>query len=80
MLALFIFKLFTNFSLKMNKVGYIHLFNEKTVHCIYCAISNIDLTFSFYLFHPLSYGMRGPLAHDPASSMAGLRWMESWEF
>uniref|UniRef100_A0A672RCK2 Protein O-mannosyl-transferase 2 n=1 Tax=Sinocyclocheilus grahami TaxID=75366 RepID=A0A672RCK2_SINGR len=54
------------------------------------SISNIDLTlefqfsisacFSFYLFHPLSYGMRGPLAHDPASSMAGLRWMESWEF
>uniref|UniRef100_A0A8C1PDM7 Protein O-mannosyl-transferase 2 n=1 Tax=Cyprinus carpio TaxID=7962 RepID=A0A8C1PDM7_CYPCA len=34
----------------------------------------------FYLFHPLSYGMRGPLAQDPASSMAGLRWMESWEF
>ncbi|XP_023684019.2 protein O-mannosyl-transferase 2 isoform X2 [Paramormyrops kingsleyae] len=36
--------------------------------------------YSFYLFHPLSYGMRGPLAHDPASAMAGLRWMESWEF
>uniref|UniRef100_A0A672NS67 Protein O-mannosyl-transferase 2 n=1 Tax=Sinocyclocheilus grahami TaxID=75366 RepID=A0A672NS67_SINGR len=34
----------------------------------------------FYLFHPLSYGMRGPLAQDPASSMAGLKWMESWEF
>ncbi|XP_030636497.1 protein O-mannosyl-transferase 2 [Chanos chanos] len=36
--------------------------------------------YSFYLFHPLSYGMRGPLAHDPLSSMAGLRWMDSWEF
>uniref|UniRef100_A0AAY4BHR6 Protein O-mannosyl-transferase 2 n=1 Tax=Denticeps clupeoides TaxID=299321 RepID=A0AAY4BHR6_9TELE len=35
---------------------------------------------SFYLFHPLSYGMRGPLAHDPSSSMANLRWMDSWEF
>uniref|UniRef100_A0A8B9RF71 Protein O-mannosyl-transferase 2 n=1 Tax=Astyanax mexicanus TaxID=7994 RepID=A0A8B9RF71_ASTMX len=35
---------------------------------------------SFYLFHPLSYGMRGPLAHDPSSSMAGLRWLDSWEF
>uniref|UniRef100_A0A667YRY0 Protein O-mannosyl-transferase 2 n=1 Tax=Myripristis murdjan TaxID=586833 RepID=A0A667YRY0_9TELE len=34
----------------------------------------------FYLFHPLSYGMRGPLAHEPASAMAGLRWMDSWEF
>uniref|UniRef100_A0A671R4A0 Protein O-mannosyl-transferase 2 n=1 Tax=Sinocyclocheilus anshuiensis TaxID=1608454 RepID=A0A671R4A0_9TELE len=41
---------------------------------------SISACFSFYLFHPLSYGMRGPLAHDPASFMAGLRWMESWEF
>ncbi|XP_018601636.1 protein O-mannosyl-transferase 2 isoform X1 [Scleropages formosus] len=36
--------------------------------------------YSFYLFHPLSYGMRGPLAHDPTSPMAGLKWMDSWEF
>uniref|UniRef100_A0A3P8ZLH2 Protein O-mannosyl-transferase 2 n=1 Tax=Esox lucius TaxID=8010 RepID=A0A3P8ZLH2_ESOLU len=36
--------------------------------------------FDFYLFNPLSYGMRGPLAHDPASTMAGLKWMDSWEF
>ncbi|XP_041070513.1 protein O-mannosyl-transferase 2 isoform X4 [Carcharodon carcharias] len=35
---------------------------------------------SFYLFHPLSYGMIGPLAQDPHSPMAGLRWLESWEF
>ncbi|KAM9571160.1 protein O-mannosyl-transferase 2 isoform 2-T2 [Salvelinus alpinus] len=35
---------------------------------------------SFYMFHPLSYGMRGPLAHDPDSTMAGLKWMDSWEF
>uniref|UniRef100_A0A8C2E9S8 Protein O-mannosyl-transferase 2 n=1 Tax=Cyprinus carpio TaxID=7962 RepID=A0A8C2E9S8_CYPCA len=40
----------------------------------------LGFIYSFYLFHPLSYGMRGPLAQDPASSMAGLRWMESWEF
>ncbi|XP_031436034.1 protein O-mannosyl-transferase 2 [Clupea harengus] len=38
------------------------------------------ILYSFYLFHPLSYGMRGPLAHDPASPMAKLRWMDSWEF
>ncbi|KAI4900392.1 hypothetical protein NFI96_017768, partial [Prochilodus magdalenae] len=38
------------------------------------------ILYSFYLFHPLSYGMSGPLAHDPTSSMAGLRWLESWEF
>uniref|UniRef100_A0A3B4B502 Protein O-mannosyl-transferase 2 n=1 Tax=Periophthalmus magnuspinnatus TaxID=409849 RepID=A0A3B4B502_9GOBI len=34
----------------------------------------------FYLFHPLSYGMTGPLAHNPKSHMAGLKWMDSWEF
>uniref|UniRef100_A0A8C9XHF3 Protein O-mannosyl-transferase 2 n=1 Tax=Sander lucioperca TaxID=283035 RepID=A0A8C9XHF3_SANLU len=34
----------------------------------------------FYLFHPLSYGMTGPLAHEPGSTMAGLKWMDSWEF
>ncbi|XP_041929273.1 protein O-mannosyl-transferase 2 [Alosa sapidissima] len=38
------------------------------------------ILYSFYLFHPLSYGMRGPLAHDPSSPMAKLRWMDSWEF
>uniref|UniRef100_A0A3B3UDW9 Protein O-mannosyl-transferase 2 n=1 Tax=Poecilia latipinna TaxID=48699 RepID=A0A3B3UDW9_9TELE len=36
--------------------------------------------YSFYLFHPLSYGMTGPLAHEPESAMAGLKWMDSWEF
>ncbi|ETE68758.1 Protein O-mannosyl-transferase 2, partial [Ophiophagus hannah] len=36
--------------------------------------------YSFYLFHPLSYGMTGPLASDPSSSMAGLKWLETWEF
>nr|XP_060613879.1 protein O-mannosyl-transferase 2 [Anolis sagrei ordinatus] len=36
--------------------------------------------YSFYLFHPLSYGMVGPLASDPNSPMAGLRWLETWEF
>ncbi|XP_053700812.1 protein O-mannosyl-transferase 2 [Synchiropus splendidus] len=38
------------------------------------------ILYSFYLFHPLSYGMTGPLAHEAGSSMAGLKWMESWEF
>uniref|UniRef100_A0A8C9XH70 Protein O-mannosyl-transferase 2 n=1 Tax=Sander lucioperca TaxID=283035 RepID=A0A8C9XH70_SANLU len=39
-----------------------------------------SLSVSFYLFHPLSYGMTGPLAHEPGSTMAGLKWMDSWEF
>ncbi|XP_072720357.1 protein O-mannosyl-transferase 2 isoform X1 [Ciconia boyciana] len=38
------------------------------------------IMYSFYLFHPLSYGMIGPMASDPNSPMAGLRWMDSWEF
>ncbi|XP_061722029.1 protein O-mannosyl-transferase 2 [Cydia pomonella] len=36
--------------------------------------------YSFYLFSPLAYGMNGPLAHEPNSTMAGLKWLESWEF
>uniref|UniRef100_A0A8C5FP09 Protein O-mannosyl-transferase 2 n=1 Tax=Gadus morhua TaxID=8049 RepID=A0A8C5FP09_GADMO len=39
-----------------------------------------SVLYSFYIFHPLSYGMRGPLAHEPGSAMAGLKWMDSWEF
>ncbi|XP_063354141.1 protein O-mannosyl-transferase 2 [Pelmatolapia mariae] len=39
-----------------------------------------SILYSFYLFHPLSYGMTGPLAHEPGSAMAGLKWMDSWEF
>ncbi|CAH2328479.1 O-mannosyl-transferase 2 isoform X1 [Pelobates cultripes] len=38
------------------------------------------LLYSFYLFHPLAYGMVGPLADQTQSPMFGLRWMESWEF
>uniref|UniRef100_A0A3P8SU61 Protein O-mannosyl-transferase 2 n=1 Tax=Amphiprion percula TaxID=161767 RepID=A0A3P8SU61_AMPPE len=40
----------------------------------------LSVLYSFYLFHPLSYGMTGPLAHEPGSTMAGLKWMDSWEF
>lgn len=40
----------------------------------------LSTVYSFYRFHPLSYGMTGPLAHNPKSRMAGLKWMDSWEF
>lgn len=40
----------------------------------------LGTAYSFYLFHPLAYGMVGPLAQDPRSPMAGLKWLESWEF
>uniref|UniRef100_A0A8D0H019 Protein O-mannosyl-transferase 2 n=1 Tax=Sphenodon punctatus TaxID=8508 RepID=A0A8D0H019_SPHPU len=49
-----------------------------------CNLLDLDTClnpfYSFYLFHPLSYGMVGPLASDPNSRMTGLRWLESWEF
>nr|XP_020469607.1 protein O-mannosyl-transferase 2 isoform X1 [Monopterus albus]XP_020469608.1 protein O-mannosyl-transferase 2 isoform X1 [Monopterus albus] len=44
------------------------------------AILLFSVLYSFCLFHPLSYGMTGPLAHEPGSAMAGLKWMDSWEF
>ncbi|KAF6718733.1 Protein O-mannosyl-transferase 2 [Oryzias melastigma] len=39
-----------------------------------------SILYSFYLFHHLSYGMMGPLAHESGSAMAGLKWMDSWDF
>ncbi|XP_004917113.1 protein O-mannosyl-transferase 2 isoform X4 [Xenopus tropicalis] len=52
-------------------------------HSVYMAAMcfvHLILLYSFYLFHPLSYGMMGTLADSQDSPMFGLRWMESWEF
>ncbi|KAM4690845.1 protein O-mannosyl-transferase 2 [Rhinophrynus dorsalis] len=52
-------------------------------HSVYLAgIGSLLLVllYSFYLFHPLAYGMVGPLADDLGSPMYGLRWMDSWDF
>lgn len=38
------------------------------------------LAYSFGVFSPLSYGMTGPPANLPNSTMHGLRWLETWEF
>ncbi|XP_055586526.1 protein O-mannosyl-transferase 2 [Uranotaenia lowii] len=38
------------------------------------------LMYSFALFSPLAYGMHGPFSHEPNSTLAGLKWMDSWEF
>lgn len=59
------------------------LFPEKFSDSIYhwlLGVTFSTLTYSFYLFSPLAYGMAGPHASDPNSTMYGLRWMESWEF
>nr|XP_026490998.1 protein O-mannosyl-transferase 2 isoform X2 [Vanessa tameamea] len=47
-----------------------------------CAMGLVISTavYSFYLFSPLAYGMNGPLSNEPNSTMAGLKWLESWEF
>lgn len=37
------------------------------------------LLLSFQLFMPLAYGMHGPMADNPDSSMHGLKWLSSWE-
>ncbi|XP_004624952.1 protein O-mannosyl-transferase 2 [Octodon degus] len=50
------------------------------IHAVGILSLLLGTAYSFYLFHPLAYGMIGPLAQDPKSPMAGLRWLESWEF
>ncbi|XP_017871438.1 PREDICTED: protein O-mannosyl-transferase 2 [Drosophila arizonae] len=38
------------------------------------------LVYSFVLFSPLAYGMSGPLANEPNSTMHKLKWLSTWEF
>ncbi|XP_020036549.1 protein O-mannosyl-transferase 2 [Castor canadensis] len=52
----------------------------RSVHAVGILSLLLVIAYSFYLFHPLAYGMVGPLAQDPQSPMAGLRWLESWDF
>lgn len=59
-------------------ITYFHCDFQVLLMCIYLIIPSLSV--SFYLFHPLSYGMTGPLAHEAGSAMAGLKWMDSWEF
>lgn len=37
------------------------------------------IIYSFYLFHPLAYGMSGKLADEKDSQMYGLKWLDSWD-
>ncbi|KAK7103260.1 protein O-mannosyl-transferase 2-like [Littorina saxatilis] len=38
------------------------------------------MVYSFYLFHPLTYGMHGNAPSAEGGMMYGLRWLESWDF
>ncbi|XP_022092998.1 protein O-mannosyl-transferase 2-like isoform X2 [Acanthaster planci] len=57
-------------------------FSPKTKVGIYTSSLVISLSVivhSFYLFHPLSYGIISSSVNT-SSNMAGLHWMDSWEF
>ncbi|XP_025105908.1 protein O-mannosyl-transferase 2-like isoform X2 [Pomacea canaliculata] len=46
-----------------------------------CMISFMGLiVYSFYLFHPLAYGMQGNPPSAEGGMMEGLHWLESWDF
>ncbi|ESO86133.1 hypothetical protein LOTGIDRAFT_129702 [Lottia gigantea] len=38
-----------------------------------------SIVYSFYLFHPVTYGMAGPMASDENGMMYGLKWVEAWD-
>ncbi|CAH1793235.1 unnamed protein product [Owenia fusiformis] len=38
------------------------------------------IVYSFYLFHPLAYGMHGPQATNTTSSYHRQHWLNSWDF
>ncbi|CAG9860761.1 unnamed protein product [Phyllotreta striolata] len=54
--------------------------NAQVVYQILLGLIVSTLIYSFYLFAPLAYGMSGPFANEPNSTMHGLRWIETWEF
>lgn len=60
--------------------GYFSRSNANMVYQILLGLILSTIVYSFYLFAPLAYGMSGPSANEPNSTMRGLRWIESWEF
>lgn len=52
----------------------------KTIYHLLAATFLSTVSYSFYLFSPLAYGMEGPSSADLKSSMHSLRWMDTWEF
>ncbi|XP_038077985.1 protein O-mannosyl-transferase 2-like isoform X2 [Patiria miniata] len=66
----FIFQLVEDFFSAKSRVN---IYNSSIV------ISLSIIAHSFYLFHPLSYGITTS-SFNTTSNMAGLHWMDSWEF
>lgn len=61
----------------------LNIFGRKLANTIYHTIVALiisSISYSFYLFSPLAYGMSGPTANEPNSTMHGLKWLDSWEF
>ncbi|KAJ8938509.1 hypothetical protein NQ318_005173 [Aromia moschata] len=52
----------------------------KTIYHVMLGIVLSTIIYSFYLFAPLAYGMSGPTANEPNSTMHGLKWIDTWEF
>ncbi|XP_046848331.1 protein O-mannosyl-transferase 2-like isoform X2 [Xenia sp. Carnegie-2017] len=57
---------------------------EPSAYRIMFYYSLVSLVFivciiSFYMFHGLSYGMSGPMAHQDNCTQAAYKWMDSWE-
>ncbi len=60
--------------------GSFTLSNAFYVHHFLLSVLVSWIVYSFYLFHPLSYGMTGPTSHTVDGMMHGLRWLDSWDF
>ncbi|XP_076166055.1 protein O-mannosyl-transferase 2 [Ptiloglossa arizonensis] len=56
-----------------NRIGHV-------IHYTLLVVIISSIVCSFYLFSPLAYGMVGPSAQDPESSLHALRWLDTWEF
>ncbi|KAH9490335.1 hypothetical protein Btru_034988 [Bulinus truncatus] len=50
----------------------------KVFHICFLVVA-AGILWSFYLFHPLVYGMSGPLAVEDGSMMHKVKWLDSWD-
>ncbi|GAB6025087.1 hypothetical protein CHUAL_010521 [Chamberlinius hualienensis] len=53
-------------------------FQPTLYHTVFASCLSM-LIYSFYVYTPLSYGMHGPLSHEPNSTLSSLRLLDSWE-